>query len=171
MRRGDKVAIALGLTLVAGAVTLAVWATSPRAADRAAALRREELARNTAPLRAKAVEGQKQAAIQAAERQTKAAALESQLAGKRFTACRAKLRQAKELDLLYDLSWEAGGAPKVIAGPTFFTIPIDAKEGFTATLNCFLTAGMPNRCTDFDVRDWRTGKAVARFAACRLEML
>jgi hypothetical protein len=88
----------------------------------------------------------------------------------RFSQCQAKMKKAKELDLLYDLTWERGSAPRVLVGRTFFTIPIDAKEGFAEQLNCFLVAGQPGKCMNFTLRDWRTGKPVARFENCRLKV-
>lgn len=88
----------------------------------------------------------------------------------RFEACKSKLVQAQKLDLLYDFDWKLPKEPKVIVGPTFFKIPIDAKEGFTETVNCFLMAGESGKCVNFDVRNWQTGKAVGRFSNCRFKM-
>ena len=88
----------------------------------------------------------------------------------RFEACKSKLVQAQKLDVLYDFDWKPPKEPKVIVGPTFFKIPIDAKEGFTETVNCFLMAGESGKCVNFDVRSWQTGKAVGRFSSCRFKM-
>lgn len=62
---------------------------------------------------------------------------------KRFEECRSKLIQAQKLEVLYDMDWKSPKEPKVVAGPTFFQMPIDAKEGFTETVNCF-TLGLPD---------------------------
>lgn len=89
-----------------------------------------------------------------------------------FEKCRSKLKVAQKLDLLYDLDWKSGrDMPRVVVGPTFFTVPIDAKEGFAATVNCFLMAGDSGKCVNFDVLHWQTGKAVGRFNNCRFRML
>jgi hypothetical protein len=88
----------------------------------------------------------------------------------RFEACKAKLKKANELDLLYAFDWKPPAAPHVLVGPTFFKIPIDAKEGFAETLNCFLMAGDEGQCVNFPLKHWQTGKAVAEFKNCRLKM-
>lgn len=89
---------------------------------------------------------------------------------KQFEACKAKLIQAQNLDLLYDMEWNPPKEPKVVVGPTFFTIPIDAKEGFVETVNCFLMAGESGKYVNFDVLDWRTGKSVGRYSFGKLKM-
>jgi len=88
---------------------------------------------------------------------------------RKFEGCRNKLKQAQKLDVLYDLDWKSGHEPKVVAGRTFFTMPIDAKEGFAETVNCFLMAGK-NQCVSFDILHWQTGKSVGRFSNCRFRM-
>lgn len=87
----------------------------------------------------------------------------------RFEACRKKLKEAQRLDVLHDLDWKPGRMPRVVAGPTFFTIPIDAKEGFTETVNCFLMAG-DTGCVNFDILHWQTGRPVGEFKYCRLKI-
>lgn len=89
---------------------------------------------------------------------------------KRFERCKAKLIQAQKLDLLYDMDWKPPKEPKVVVGPTFFTIPIDAKEGFVETINCFLMAGESGKYINFDVLDWRTGKSVGRYSYGKFKM-
>ena len=88
----------------------------------------------------------------------------------RFEDCRSKLIQAQKLDVLYNLEWESPREPKVVVGPTFFSMAIDAKEGFVETVNCFLMAGESGRCVNFNVLHWQTGKAAGRFANCRFKM-
>lgn len=83
-----------------------------------------------------------------------------------FEVCRNKLKQAQQMDLLQALDWKAPQEPRVVVGPTFDKIPIDAKEGFIETVNCFLMAGEAGKCVNFDVLDGRTGKAVGRFKNC-----
>jgi hypothetical protein len=58
----------------------------------------------------------------------------------------------------------------VVVGPTFFNIPIDAKQVFADTVNCFLTAGQSDKHISFDLLDWRTGKAVGRYKYGQVEM-
>lgn len=81
-----------------------------------------------------------------------------------FESCRQKLIAAQKLDVLYDLDWNGKKTPKVVAGKTFFTLPIDAKEGFAETVNCFLMVGDQNKFIDFEILDWRTGKPVGKFS-------
>lgn len=88
---------------------------------------------------------------------------------KRFDTCRAKLIQAQKLDLLYDMDWKPPKEPRVVVGPTFFSIPIDAKEGFVETVNCFLMAG-EDRYINFDVLDYRTGKSLGRYSYGKFKM-
>ena len=88
---------------------------------------------------------------------------------KRLEVCRGKLFQAQKLDVLYDLDWKLPKEPRVVAGPTFFSMPIDAKEGFVDTVNCFLTAGQAGKCVNFDVLHWQTGKAIGRFSYCKFK--
>jgi hypothetical protein len=79
----------------------------------------------------------------------------------RFEECRAKLKKAHELDLLYDFTMDP--APHVVVGPTFYTIPIDAKQGFADTVNCLVMAGKEGYM-NFDLFDYRTGKVVAEYS-------
>ena len=82
---------------------------------------------------------------------------------KRFEICKSKLIQAQKLGVLYDLDWKPPTEPKVIAGKTFFSISIDAKEGFAETVNCFLVAG-DQKFVNFDILSWKTGTSVGRFS-------
>jgi hypothetical protein len=89
---------------------------------------------------------------------------------KRFEACKAKLIKAQKLDLLYDMDWKGTAEPRVVVGPTFYSIPIDAKEGFVETLNCFFMAGESGKYINFDLLDWRTGNPVARYSYGKLKV-
>ena len=89
-------------------------------------------------------------------------------ANKRFEGCREKLKKAQQLEALYDLEWKRA-MPKVVVGPTFYSIPIDAKQGLADTVNCFLMAGKSNYI-DFDVLDWQTGKRVAEYSRGKPKM-
>lgn len=88
---------------------------------------------------------------------------------KKFEACRAKLKQAQKLDVLYNLDWEKGREPLVVVGPTFFKIPFDAKEGFAKTVNCFLMVGK-DQYINFDLLDYKTNKVVAEYRYGKLRM-
>jgi len=81
-----------------------------------------------------------------------------------FETCRKKLITAQKLEVLYDLAWNGKKSPKVVAGKTFFTMPIDAKEGFAETVNCFLMAGERDKFINFEILHWQTGKAVGSFS-------
>ena len=85
-----------------------------------------------------------------------------------FEQCRAKLKKAQQIDLLYDLKFDKGKAPYVVVGSTYFTIPFDAKEGFAETISCFLVAGDTDKCINFELLDYRTNKPVAAFKNCKL---
>jgi len=87
---------------------------------------------------------------------------------KRFEECRKKLKMAEKLEVLYDLEWKQA-MPTVVVGPTFYSIPIDAKQGFADTVNCFLMTGKSNYI-DFDLLDWQTGKRVAQYSMGSLKM-
>lgn len=88
----------------------------------------------------------------------------------RFEQCRAKLKKAQALDVLYDMDWRPPLEPRVVVGPTFFKMPIDGKKGFAITVNCFLTAGQTDKCVSFNMLDWQTGKPVGRYSACSFAM-
>ena len=87
---------------------------------------------------------------------------------KNLETCRAKLKAAKKLDLLYDMKWEKGQAPMVVVGPTYDNLPFDAREGFVETINCFLSAGETGKCFNFDLLDYKTHNAVAQYSNCCL---
>lgn len=89
----------------------------------------------------------------------------------RFEKCKKKLVQAQNLEVLYEFTWEnPAREARVVVGPTFFTIPIDAKEGFAETVSCFLSAGDAKMCANFNVLHWQAGKAVGRFNNCKFKM-
>lgn len=87
----------------------------------------------------------------------------------RFEDCRAKLKQAQGLDLLTNMTFDKG-IPKVWIGPTWYTMPIDAKEGFAETAACFFTAGDSSKAIAFDIFDGRSGKKIARWKHTKLEV-
>jgi hypothetical protein len=95
-------------------------------------------------------------------------AAEAKATNQQFEDCKAKLEKAKELDLLYDIG-ARGASVHVLVGPTYFTVPIDAKQGFAATVNCVLMkgtgGGMP-----FDLIHWQTGKKVASWNGYKLNV-
>jgi hypothetical protein len=84
-------------------------------------------------------------------------------------SCRAKLKQAQQLDVLTDLQWK-GPRLHVVAGRTYYTMPFHAKEGFADTINCFAMAGKSG-CLSFDILNWNTGKATDRYSGCKLKPL
>ena len=88
----------------------------------------------------------------------------------RLESCRSKLKAAQKLDLLHDLAWEKGRGPRVLVGPTYYRITIDAKIGFAETVHCLLNAGKTGMCMNFDLRDYRTGKVVDKFRNCRFQV-
>ncbi len=88
----------------------------------------------------------------------------------RFEGCRNKLIQAQKLDLLHDLDWKPPKEPKVVVGPTFFTIPIDAKQNFINTINCFLVAGEDGKFINFNILEWRNGKRIGKYSYGKLKM-
>jgi hypothetical protein len=86
-----------------------------------------------------------------------------------FEACREKLKRAQRLNVLTDLDWKPPREPKVVVGPTFFTMPFDAKDGFVQTVNCFLNAGGA-KFVNFDLLDSINHKVVGRYEYGRLTM-
>lgn len=93
-------------------------------------------------------------------------AADAKAAQQQYKNCKSKLEKAKELDLLYDMGGR-GASIQVLVGSTFFDVPIDAKQGFAATVNCVLMkgtgGGMP-----FDLMHWQTGKKVASWNGYKL---
>lgn len=89
----------------------------------------------------------------------------------RFEMCRKKLVTAQKLGVLHNLDWKPPKAPYIVAGPTFFSMPIDAKEGFAETLNCFFSAGDTGKCLDLNILHWQTGKLAARYSWCKLKVM
>lgn len=88
----------------------------------------------------------------------------------RFDECKKKLKVARDLEVLYALDWKLPKEPHVVVGPTFMDMPIDGKEGFAETLNCFLLAGDSNNLISFDLLHWQTGNSVGRFQYGKLKM-
>lgn len=82
---------------------------------------------------------------------------------KKFQQCQKTLIQAQKLGVLYNLDWKPPKEPYVVVGRTFDGLPIDGKENFALTVNCFLMAGK-KQFINFNVLDWRTGKPVGRFS-------
>jgi hypothetical protein len=87
----------------------------------------------------------------------------------KFEQCRAKLIKAQKLDLLRDLDWKKGSTPKVVVGPTFFSVDFTTKEGFAETVSCFLVVG-EDKCMNYKLTHWMTGKVVANFQNCKFQM-
>lgn len=90
---------------------------------------------------------------------------------KQFEICRKKLITAQKLGVLHALDWKPPKAPYIVAGPTFFSMPIDAKEGFAETLNCFFSVGDSGQCLDLNILHWQTGKVAARWSWCKLKVI
>jgi len=86
----------------------------------------------------------------------------------RFEDCRAKLKKAQQLELLYNLEIQ-GAEPLVVVGPTFYTVPFDTKQNFADTINCFLMTGQA-KYINFDLRDYRTNEVVAVYRYGKLKM-
>lgn len=83
----------------------------------------------------------------------------------RAKQCGDKLEQARKLDLFYRHETR-GGALRIYVGPTYFRVPIDAKEGFAETVSCFLVNGDRKQCANFELYHWTTGQMVGRFENC-----
>lgn len=93
--------------------------------------------------------------------------LSAKEADKKLEACRAKLKEAKNIDLLNDLRWDGRSSPQVLVGPTFFRVPLGTKERFADTVNCFLMAGKEDGCVNFNISDGLSGRTVATYHNCR----
>ncbi len=96
-------------------------------------------------------------------------AKEKAVAEKRFNECKKKLIAAQKLGVLYDMDWQPPREPRIVVGPTFVEMPIDAKEGFVETVNCFLMAGTTDHI-NFDALHWQTGRAIGRYSWGSFEM-
>jgi hypothetical protein len=89
---------------------------------------------------------------------------------KRFEQCRTKLIKAQKLGVVYDIQWDGKTYPRVMVGPTFFNMALDAKQGFADTLNCFFMVGEHGKYIEIEFLDWRTGKSIGRYSYGRVEM-
>lgn len=89
----------------------------------------------------------------------------------RYEGCRKKLVLAQKLSVLHALDWKPPKRPYIVAGPTFFDLPIDAKEGFAEALNCFFSAGDTGFCVDLQILHWQTGNVAARWSGCKLKVI
>jgi hypothetical protein len=74
---------------------------------------------------------------------------------KQNNSCTTKLQKAKELDMLYDITVREGTV-KVLVGPAYFSVPIDAKQGFAEVINCVVMQGKGGGIP-FDLFHWQTG--------------
>ncbi len=86
----------------------------------------------------------------------------------RYANCEQKLKKAQELDMLYEIKAK-GASIRVLVGPTFFSVPIDAKQGFAEVVNCVLLSGGSGGIP-FDFVHWQTGKRVATWNGYRIDM-
>lgn len=93
---------------------------------------------------------------------------EAKAAQTQYDTCNVKLAKAKELNMLYDIGGKAASI-QVFVGPTYFTVPIDAKKGFTEVVNCVLVKGSGGG-VPFDLIHWQTGKRVAHWNGYRLDV-
>jgi hypothetical protein len=93
---------------------------------------------------------------------------ESKAATATYEACNAKLQKAKELDMLYEIGGR-GARIKVFVGPTYFNVPVDAKEGFAQVVNCVLMEGKGGGIP-FELLHWQTGKRVASWNGYRFDV-
>lgn len=75
--------------------------------------------------------------------------------------CKRKMEKAQELEILYNLKFEGERAVAYV-GSAWFNIPIDVKEGFHNTLQCFLTSGKGGAWLTLEYRHWQTGNVVAK---------
>ena len=90
----------------------------------------------------------------------------------RLKACQKKLKKAQELNMLVDIKVKTGHFD-VIVGPTFYSVPFDAKEGFAETLNCLFNvgeSGPKSLCNDIRFVNWRTGNEDGKYSWCKLKI-
>jgi hypothetical protein len=90
----------------------------------------------------------------------------------RLKACQKKLKKAQELDMLVNIKVKTGHFD-VIVGPTFYSVPFDAKEGFAETLNCLFNvgeSGPKSLCNDIRFINWRTGNEDGKYSWCKLKI-
>jgi|CXWL01.1.fsa_nt_gi hypothetical protein len=86
----------------------------------------------------------------------------------RYAGCTEKLKKAQELDMIHDMQ-SKGASFKVLVGPTFFTVPIDAKQGFGEVVNCVILKGGSGGIS-YDFVHWQTGKRVGSWNGYKVEM-
>jgi len=95
-------------------------------------------------------------------------AADSKAAQKQYETCKTYLEKYRELGVLYDMK-ARGASIRVLVGPSFFTLPIDRKQNFAETVNCFLVNGTGGGIS-FDLLDWQTGKQVASWNGYKLSI-
>ncbi len=95
-------------------------------------------------------------------------ATEAKAAQAQHDACNVKFQKAKEVEMLYDMGGK-GASIQVFVGPTYFTVPIDAKKGFAEVVNCVLVKGSGGG-VPFELIHWQTGKRVAQWNGYRLDV-
>jgi|CXWL01.1.fsa_nt_gi hypothetical protein len=83
-------------------------------------------------------------------------------------ACRAKLETARQGGALHDLDWTPGEMPLVVVGPAFEQFPMEAKQGFAATVNCFLMGGKAEYI-QFDVVEYLNHRVVGTWSLGRFK--
>jgi hypothetical protein len=92
-------------------------------------------------------------------------------AHERFEACRARLKDAHRARILHDIAWSGSSEPRVVVGPAFPELPDKDKLDFANAVNCFLVAGARDQYISFDLLDWRTGHAVARYSRGKIRAI
>jgi len=88
-------------------------------------------------------------------------AQQTRIAKRRVAECNSRLDRARRLGVIYDIR-----GSRVLAGPVFYDMSIDAKRGLALTVNCVLSEGQENKCTDFAVVDYRDEKTLGYFTGC-----
>lgn len=86
----------------------------------------------------------------------------------RYADCKEKLKKAQELEMIYDIQAK-GASLKVLVGPTFFTVPIDTKQGFGEVVNCVILEGGSGGIP-YPFIHWQTGKRVGSWNGYKVEM-
>lgn len=83
--------------------------------------------------------------------------------------CRAKVDKARRLDVLSELEWMSGRTPTVVVGPAFLLMPFHERQGFVATVNCFLLSGAQTS-VNFPLLDHATRREIGQWKNGRLKM-
>ena len=84
-------------------------------------------------------------------------------------ACEKTLREAKRAGVLYNIA--PGYSPaRFLVTSDFAILPMPQKEGIAEAASCVIAGGDPSAFPEVELRDYLTGRLVARYSRAGLEL-